>query len=280
MAYNRQISMTLGPEGGIGKKFFNLRMAFVINKSNKGTSNKCTCRIYNLMKQTATLSAKVGNTIIVDAGYQDEGTRSLFFGVIKRSKTSKSSTDRITEIEAYDGIKNIQEKTVSLSFAPGTLVKTIVDILVSQFAVARGNPYIIPNKQYANGYAFVGLAKDALTEVLDYIDRVWTIQNEQIYIIEEGEAVNRTGLVLSKETGLIGNPELLEDADDDVEQPTEIAFTKKRYRVKSLLFPQLTPGSDIILKSPEANGTFTIENAEFVGDNFGGDFMCTMEVVA
>ncbi len=276
MAFKRLIEIIIGPEGSLGTKFTNLRMSFNVFKTKKESTNKAEIKLYNTTLDNATKILKAEYKVIVRAGYEDEGLKSLFFGSIKYATITKNSVDRIINIEAYDGIINYQTANISISYVGGTPALNILNDLITAFGIPLANPITAPTLQYANGYSFAGKVKDALTEVTNYMGKTWTIQNEQLLILSEDEVVQRTGLRLSKDTGLVGTPTLLEDADDK-QNKSDIP---KRYKLKTLMFPQLVPGSEIVLNSFQASGTFKVESAQFSGDNFDGDFLTTLEVRA
>lgn len=278
MAYNRIVEISIGPPGALGTRITNLRMSFEVMKSDKESTNKAKVQIYNMFSFNSTKLAIAGNKIIIRAGYLDEGgAKTLFFGDIQRATVRNDGIDKITDIEAYDGMSNIQDKNISLTFAEGTPARTILNILITTFGYPLGNIPTLPVKQYANGYSFIGKVKDALTEVCAYLGKNWTIQNEQLVIYSPNETIIRTGLVLSKDTGLLETPQLLDDNEDNL---GTIDIPKKRWRILSLLYPQLSPGADLVLRSLQANGTFKVESVTFRGDNRDGDFIAESEVVS
>lgn len=275
MAFGRIVELTIGPPDGIGQLITGLRISFTIEKGDTESANKATITVYNLSAETALKLGKAKNRIILRAGYQDEGgAKNIFFGDIASAIYSKQSPETKLEITAFDGQLNIQEKNVSLSYAPGTFVQQIFNDIRKTFGLPLTNVGLSLQGQYVNGFAFVGKAKDALTEVLAFAGKTWTIQNSQLTVLSPGETVERTGLLISAKTGLINSPEPLDTVDD---KPTE--DVPKRYMVKSLLYPQLVPGVEIELQSNIVSGTFRVESVTFTGDNAEGDFIAETEVV-
>ncbi|MFX0205159.1 MAG: hypothetical protein ACFFDT_04175 [Candidatus Hodarchaeota archaeon] len=277
MAFKRKAAVSVGPEGSPGLRFSDLRMTFDIKKTLKESTNKGRISIFNLSDASVNKVFKVGNKIIVEAGYEDEKVRSIFFGEIKRVIDTKTGIDRETAVEAYDGAKSYQNKNISISFKEGTLISTVLNKLVDEFDLPLGNVITGITGQYANGYSFIGKIKTALTEVCDYAGKKWSIQNEQLFILGDNNFVDRTGLLLSKDTGLIGYPELLDDAKE--EEDSEVP-PPKRWKIKSLLFGELVPGYLVKVQSNSCNGAFQIESTNFVGDTHGDDWSATCEVKA
>lgn len=276
MAYNRIIESTIGPPGGSGFLIQGLRQNFTVEKSDKESTNKLSLSIYNLSQNTIDIVAKAKNKIILRAGYADEGTSSLFFGDIVSTISRKEGPNKVLEIEAFDGQTNIQNKNISISYNAGTPKQQIFNDLVTAFGIPLTNPQSLGG-QFANGYSYVGKVKDALTEILSPLGKSWTIQNEQLVIITKGESVQRSGLLISPNTGLIGTPEALSDQD---EKQSDIDEVPKRWKIKSLLFPQLFPGVDLEIQSNKVNGVFRVESIYLSGDNYEGEFICETEVIA
>lgn len=275
MAFGRITELQIGPPGEIGKLIKDLRMTFLVEKTDKESANKAQIEIYNISETTALELGKAKNLVILRAGYEDEGgVKNLFFGDVAEATFKKNPPDTSLEVLAFDGQANIQEKNISISYSAGTTVQKIFDDLLAVFGLPLTNIDLNLQGQYANGYAYVGKVKDAITQVLAYVGKTWTIQNSQLTVITPGEVVERTGLLISSETGMINIPEPLEDVD---ETPTE--DTKKRYKIISLLFPQLIPGAEIQVQSSIVSGSFRIETIKFEGDNFEGSFTSEMEVV-
>lgn len=277
MAFGRVIETSIGPAGGTGITVRDLRISFVIEKTDASSANKAEISIYNLTRDSATRYGKVGNKIIIRAGYEDEGApRSIFFGDITRALYKTEGVDRILEIEAYDGQAAAQDVNVSLSYTAGTPVNQVVSDIVHALGLPLASPFVGAVNIYATGFSFIGKAKDALTESLSRIGQIWTIQNEQIVIYTDGGAVIRTGLLLSPSSGLIQVVEELEDKSTD-QVTTDVP---KRYTANFLLDGRVLPGSEIQISSTVASGTFRVESVVFSGDNFEGDFLGTAEVSA
>lgn len=269
MAFSRIVEVSIGPTGQLGTTIRDLRITFSINKTQAESENTAEIMIYNLKKETADKVGVEGNKVILRAGYEDEGVKNLFFGDITRVQNKKEGTETVLTIEAKDGVESVVDSNIILSYDAGTLVKTVIDEITNTIGLPIGNQIIYPTTIYNNGYAFIGKATVALTEVLNFINKKWTIQNEQLIIYEDGETILNTGLKLTSSTGLIGQPEKLVDEDGII-----------KWNVQSLLFPQLVPGSQIEISSDAVNGFFNIETSAFSGDNFDSDFAVTCEVSA
>jgi hypothetical protein len=272
MAFNRIIEVISQPDGGSSISVTGLRIRFNIERNKTSTPNKANIDIYNLSDDTANKMAKSKNKIILKAGYADEGGLfSLFYGTLNNSVITKDGTEKILQIEAHDGLKNIQQKNANLSYSGGTRASVILDDILNILAYPLGGKKPTLNEVYSGGFAFIGKAKDALTQVLKRFGYKWTIQNEQIIIYKDGESPIPAGLLLKKDTGLLSIAKLEDVADKK---------TVGKYIATSLLFPQLVPGAQIKVESTLVSGAMFVESVKAVGDNFDGDFQMESEVRA
>lgn len=277
MAFNRRIELSIGAPGEIGTKITDLKISFNIVKTDTESQNVSKIQIYNLSDRTTGLIAKANNKIILRVGYDDEGLNNIFFGDIKKTINKWQGVNRILEIIACDGFSNIQNKNISVSYDSGTPIQQAFNDLVNIFALPLANIGLVINGQFANGYAFVGKVRDGLTEVLNRVGKTWTIQDQQLVVITPGQSISKTGIILSKDTGLIETPQAVSDSDED---QTEEDSVPKRWRIKSLIFPRMFPGVEVELQSSVVNGRFRVEAVTFNGDNWGGDFTAVSEVIA
>lgn len=279
MAFKRKIEIIITPPDSSGLSLTDLRISFSVNKTNKQTSNDAVVIIYNLSENSTKLLEVQGSEIIIRAGYEDEGgLKNIFFGYIISTLDSKIGTDRKLEIKAGDGVLTINEKNVSISYKAGIEKQKIYSSLISRIGLPVANTIMTIPGQFANGWSFCGKLKDALSDLLLSDNKKWSIQNNQIVIASiliTSDNLPATGLLISPDTGLIGVPELLKDSTDDITD----SDLSNRYKIKTLLFPQMFPGVNIQLKSEKVNGTFKIENVNFSGDNYTEDFISEAEIV-
>lgn len=274
MAFNRVIEIVIGPQGQTGRLVKDQKMSFEIFKTTEKSVNTAKIKIWNLKPSTVTEIAKVRNKVIVRAGYEDEGINNVFFGDLIRATPLDEGIDKVLDIEAVDGGLGLEERNISISYAPGTQVSVVLNDIFTVLAYPLATTLTPPQREYVNGYAFIGKARDALTEVLAYIGRTWSIQNELLVILAPDEVVTRGALVLTPKTGLIGTPELVNDKSQD--QTGEAP--PKRYKVKSLMFPQILPGSSLTINSNAVSGTFKVLDATYIGNNREGDHLVNAEV--
>lgn len=268
MSFNRVVELSIADV-----LIKDLRITFDIKKSVSSSANIGKINIYNLRDETTKKIIESNSTVILRAGYEDEGgAKNIFFGNIISALDSFKGTERILEVEALDGIQEIKDKTFSRGYKQGTGIKQIFNDLTAVIGLPARNTASLSSIQYTNGFSASGYALDILERVLAYDGKSYTIQNNELVILAPNETYTSTGLVLSKETGLIDTPQELRDSSDvsSTESPQKWSF-------KSLLYPDLIPGGVVSLQSEKINGVFKLESTNFKGDNFGNDFLVMCE---
>lgn len=301
MLFNRKVSLVVGESGGKGLELEGLRINFSIQKGATRNPNKCTVRIYNLSKESRAIVEVIGNVVILKAGYiDDSGASTIFTGNVIRYITTRENADFITELELKDGLLEFRDTKVSVSYSQGATGLQVIQDLAKRFNLpVRKLPDDVKNKQYSDGFAFVGRLRDAMDKSCDYLDLEWSIQNRQVQIIKKGGIYKQQALLLSPDTGLIGSPE--QEAKTMTEKAAakegvtlnqtgvRASFKKNKegdiqevlqvlgYKVISLLQPSLEPGGYVQLKTISINGEFfRIEELTHNGDTHGNEFYTEM----
>ncbi len=272
MAFKRIVICQIGSPGEIGVQISDLKIKFEVKKSDKESLNEALVTIYNLSDHTIGMISGKGKSMVLRAGYEDEGVKGLFFGTVKDVSTKNAAPDRETVITAYDGYKNGKERVISVSYKQGTSRKAVFQDLIQ----ALGLPVIgadLITGSFSNGFSYIGKVTGALEKVVKAVGGLgWSIQNESYVIFKQGEPASVSGLYLSPQTGLIGSPE---DISEESEEGGEV---QKRYRVTSLLFPEILPRSRVEVSSKKLNGYFKVESVIFSGCNISEKFQAVAEV--
>lgn len=295
--FDRAAELIVGQSGGQGISIKDLRFSFKIEKSASETLNHSTVKIYNLNPAHRALVETPNNALILRAGYaEDLGALTIFIGIARRVLTQKVDADWVTEIELDDGLIAYRDSKNSFSFAPGTSAISVMTFIANQFNLpVRPLPDAINDKQYAEGYAFVGHTRTSMTEVCNYLGLEWSIQNQQIQILKQGSVLKRTAVLISSDTGMIGSPALeaktmglkaaakrgitTDTAGVIVREGKKFGSGKQRlqiqgYRVKSFLNPTIEPGGLMQVKARGVDDFFRIEKVVFSGDTHGQDWQC------
>ena len=277
MSVNRLIEVEFRPQNSQAIILNGLKIGFDVLKTSDPKANETTLNIWNLSKTTYDRTAIVDTDVIIRAGYEDEGGLiAIAYGKVISSKRKIERPEIIHEYTILDGQKESRDAYVSVSYKRGTTSSTIIRNLIEFIGLPIALGSDIPQQEYTSGYSFVGLAVDALGEVLARLSYTFTIQNQEIYIFKEGDFINAQAEVISPETGMIDSPVALTDAQDSGNAPSD----KQKYSVRSLLKPRILPNTQISIQSSVASGFFIAQTVHHVGDNWEGDFTTDMEVIS
>jgi len=257
-----------------------LFMSFEVEKTDVTTPNKATIKIYNLSKDTAVKFGKIKNTLTIKFGYEDEsGAQIVFIGSINKSEYRKESTEKILEIEAFDGLSNSLEKNFDASYGENALDANILQDLIDNLGLPVASPIPKFTGNYSGGFAFIGKTIQALSKVVAKNKYQWTIQNNQLYFYKEGESYRDVAvqeLLLTPNTGLL--------SISPVEQDAALTGGKKafkgNYKIVSLIFPQLIPSSTVKIESADVSGRAVILSCKLTADNRDGDANAECEALA
>lgn len=297
MLFDRTISLKIGKEGGDGLELEGLRIAFHIQKGSTKSPNKCTVKVWNVSRESRSKIEAVGNVLILKAGYRDDvGLVTLFAGDVAYSFTSKEGPDWITELELLDGLHEFRDRKVSISMAAGATTKQVLQDIAKRFLLpVRAFPEGVQDKQYKEGFAFVGRCRDAMDKACEYMGLEWSIQNREIQIIKKGGTITQTAYLISEDTGMVESP-MAQSQTMTEKAAAKLGYTKDQagtrteyelnregefeemlrvygYKIKTLLLPNLEPGGYVQLRTAAIDGQFfRVEELVHTGDTHANEW--------
>ncbi len=250
--FNRSWAVTIGPKGGEGSKYTQLRTVFDIDKNSTGSSNKAKIEIYNLQAYSRQQFQK-GYIIQLDAGYYGM-TETLYLGDITRSESKRHGAEIVTSFECGDAERQLVYAHFDKSYPAGTkFVQVIQDAAntLNLNGVSTGTVIGIQNQIFGNGFSFSGTVKSLLNKLLPKQGLEWSIQNGYLQIIPVTAHNGDTAILISNETGLVGVPS------------QGVGFVQ----FQCLLNPKILPGCPVAVKSETVNGVFKVRRAHIIGDS-------------
>lgn len=260
MLPDRNMSVMIGPSGGIGKRWtYPLYITARIEKTEGSKPDTASVVMHNLSQDSNAYIKRSNQMLQVRAG--EDYQHLLFSGQItpRQVEVQLQGADTITEIKAGDGRLAYRDTMVGLSYPSGIDRETVIGDIVSAMGVPRGYVTALPRKTYTNGYAFAGRARHALDDVLDR-DGVWRITNGVIDILRPGEAKPGGVVIIAARTGMIGSPR----------------ETDKGIDCEVLLTPALVPGAVYRIESKQVKGSY---RATAVAINVTSDGSTWMQAV-
>lgn len=268
----------------------NLKINFSIEKDTTKESNKAKLEIYNLSETSRKAIEVADNEVEIYAGYED-GAVLCFRGTVTYGYTKDSGTECITSLDLADGTVALRDSYCSLSYAPGTSAKTIIQ----RCATEMGVPVVYGDdvgelENYKNGFSFYGQAPECLTEVCNALGLSWSIQNNILNIILAGGTATNRGLVFSAQSGLIGLPERIVQAEYKSNKTTPKRKAKQKakkeeprkkagWRIETLLVPSVNPGDMVKVESRIITGWFRVEKVRHSGEYNGQRWNSEMDLI-
>ena len=270
----------------------NLHIGFSIDKDTTKESNKAKLEIYNLSDATRKKIEVPDTEVEIYAGYEKAGGAILAFkGSVTYGFTRDAGTDCITTLDLADGTTAMRDSYCSLSYAPGTSAKTIIQRCANEMGV----PVVYGDdvgelESYKNGFSYYGQADGALTEICNALGLSWSIQNNILNIILAGGTSTNRGLVFSPQSGLVGVPERIVQAEykSNKSNPKKLQKEKAKkeeprkkagWKIQTLLVPSVNPGDMVKVESKWITGWFRVEKVSHRGDYNGTNWGSAMELI-
>lgn len=254
--YERIVELKIGDTNISG-----LDIAFEIEKDICLEPNSCQIEIYNLSAQNREILSRSQQVpVVLKAGYKNH-TGILFYGDMTSCVHQKETTSCKTILNSGDGVKSLQTARIKKSFAKGTPVKTIIEELVKQLKLPAGNiseQLTTLTQKLPRGCSIAGPVAQQLQQFLQTYDLQFSIQNNQVQITHSVKPPKGQAINLSAESGLIATPEVGSD---------------KQIQLKTVIMPELIPGTQIQVTSSVFSGFAMITSVRFSGGNFGDNWV-------
>lgn len=269
-----------------------IRLSFDIQKDVKSEPNENTIKIYNLAESTRKEIEKQDLRCVLYAGYVEEkNTTLLASGDIATAYSYHAGADWVTEIYFLDGLVESRDTAVTLGYAANVNSTVIINDIAAKMGLKLIADNSLSERKWENGFSFYGAARKALDKIVAGTGLEWSVQNGELQIVNKGKATKRQGVVLAKDSGLIGFPERTREAaraksaDSEDEKKSKRQKTtlsnqaKDGWNVKSLLLPQVNPADKVRLESLSVAGWFRAETVKHIGDSHSGDWVTELHLV-
>lgn len=263
-----------------------LRCTFDVDKDLTGHPNTAGIRIFNLTEdhRNAILAKanKQAMRVRLDAGYEDNCPR-LFEGDIRLVDVERSGPDAALYIEAGDGDIPARNARIYRSWGPGSPAETVLRDVAKALGVGEGNLSTVIRgavlegwgPTFTQGTAAAGSAVKKMTSLCRSCGLEWSIQDGNLQLLARGASLDRTAVVISQDTGLIGNPQhvsLLNRSGKPGKKNRSGVI-----KVKTLMIPDLFPGRKIEMRALEITGFYTVQKAKYSGDSAGNEWYIDLE---
>lgn len=230
----RKCTLLVSDKNGDGLDLSNLRIKFIVKRSDTQTPNMAEIRIYNLEYQTEERIKNEFSKVILQGGYE-ENFGVIFQGNIKQAyRGRENATDTFLEIIAGDGDLSYNFAVVNTTIAAGSGQGEQINAAVSSMnsgGVSAGTIGDLPPAKLPRGKVMYGMARDYLKQSADTTDKTWSIQDGKVQFVSLKSYLPGEAVVLTSKTGMVGTP----------------TQTNEGINVKCLLNPMMKVGGRVKL---------------------------------
>ena len=283
--YDRDYSLYIG-YGGASKRegilIKDLSIQFEVNKviNNQFKCSESNIKIFNLTPQQAAALQEHQVAIRLLAGYKNlNGLPELCLGNATKVRTTKSGTDRVTEITVGEAYSILNNTSVSGTVPAG---QTIGDVIIkiakdAGLTVGTFSGEAITTKVLW-GYPLEGTTKQQLDEIALSYRLHYTVNSNRIDVSDAGGFLAQSpskAFVLNEDTGLLDIP-YFESWNEGKKKEDKTRV--EGVCIKALLNPAIVPGKLIHLKRPKAqeqevrNGFYLVRSAKYTGESNGNSW--------
>ncbi|AMG47414.1 phage protein [Achromobacter ruhlandii] len=268
-----------------------IRITFDVRKDTEEEPNDHTIRVYNLAAATRRALEEPGLRCVLYAGYAGEGGPLLMAsGSVVFAYTKFEQPDVVTELIVKDGYTEVRDTAISIGLGPGAQASAIIRDIARQMGLPLVMADDVPDRRWQQGFSFYGAARTALHKVTQGTGLEWSIQNQQLQVVQRRGTTRRQAVVLAADTGLLGFPERTREAAREkakVKDQTSgdnvnlVSAQQQRdgWRVQSLLLPTLNPGDLVKLESKSVEAFLRVEGLQHSGDSAGGNWQTELQLV-
>lgn len=276
--FKGKAQVIIGKLGSTGRLLEGVRISFDIDMDDNKETNTGKVNIYNLSEETIGLLEQKDVSLILKIGYDEEELSTLFIGNVVEYEPDFNGSDVITKITLKDGYIPLTSKKLSLSFAENSNTKQIIEKIVGELNLTKGDYSLLPNYIYKQGFSDEGSPGKILDNVLARIGYEWVITNNALIITKPNESNKQViSQFLSPQTGLLNKPKRFKEKS----VKTKIKENKliDGWKINSLIIPSIQPKNLIKVQSSEVNGTFLVKSVKFNGDTEGDNWLCQIQAI-
>lgn len=278
----RKYILEVGPQGGKGFKIGNtdgtdtqevLRISFSVDKSDTAGSNTAEIKIWNLSPDSLKILDEKDCVAILRAGYGNT-LPEVIVGLITNVSTENDNADRCTTLEVVDGRMELRDTYISQSWDGKINTKNLYQWVADAMGITLVLADDLQFEDFANGYKFVGKAKEMIQELADANEHAWSIQNGVLQVYYKGRPVSDKAYLLKSETGLLGIPKKI-----TVSENNDTNANLTGYEINYFFNGAIGVNDIVQIESNTASGYYRIYKLNQKGDNFESDWICTAEVL-
>lgn len=234
--------------------------------------NDVTIKVYNLKDSTIN-SIAIKSEFVLTAGYKDDAGV-IFQGILKKKESNWEGLDKITSFICVDSGADYLDKVIKKTYGRNTTARTILNDLVGMSGLSIGALELPTNFIYRSGKTVNGKLKKTIIGIAKDCKAKSHVNRNKIFIRDKNKGDNY-GIEISKETGLIEEPEEIE-SEISTDKKAKEKVKRKGYKLKLLINHRVTVDTIIQLKSRKVSGVFRVEKGSHSHD--GNAYFTEVEV--
>jgi hypothetical protein len=264
--FGRRAVLTIGTT-----RIDGLRISFTVDQTDRPEPNSSEISVYNLAETTRGLIQNQRLPLTLEAGYRDNIAQ-VFAGDIRKDGVSsrRDGADWITKFKALDGGEAFRNARIQEAFAAGTKLRPVLTKLAESMGVGLGNSVKKLSEgdvtgalsEFFAGATLSGKSSQEAERLFRSVGYDYSVQDGELQVTGLGEATDKTAILLSSATGLIGSPE-----------PGAKSLTK----IRSLLQPLIRPRRKLRLETESLQGFYLARKVKHTGDTHGAPWYSEIE---
>lgn len=255
---NRVVRLEVGPAGGTGRAWEDLRIKARVKHSRDSNKNTAKITVWNLSTDSIDYLSGEDRVFRLLAGYGRP--TQIFAGRLKDDGLSidDKEASRVVRLDLIDGNLELKRAHLNLSIAGPVRVRTVLEKITDQVDLVVGRFDLPKNPRIEQGLTLTGAPERALGRLARLAEADWWIQDRKITFVEATGNSGRRAAAFSSESGsLIGSP--TRGKDD------RIKFT-------GLLRPKVRPADIVRLEDDRYGGFYQARDVGFQLDTWATPF--------
>lgn len=257
-----------------------LRCQFYCEKNLDETPNYSQITIFN-PSQATVAAIQPGDTVVLEAGYENGNYGMIFMGQIVQPYVSKEGgTDTALHLVVQDGDSFLTSAFTAQTISAGATQQDIIDACLSE-DVAKG--LITPElsrAQLPRGKVIFGKSAEYINRIAGMNQSQFYIEDGKINIVAAADYDKAQAVELNPMTGLIGMPSQTDDgvSGQCLINPS-IKLNTLVYINQSLVAQSAVKSADDSIQAINADGVYRIVRLVYEGDTRGDTWYCTFEAI-
>lgn len=241
-----------------------LSVSFRIERTKTKTPNTAEIQVLNLADETRRqLQALKRVPVKLEAGYRDQ-IATIFLGELRIIESTWVPPEWRTVVRSGDGeyaarvarIDQVYDGRVRLSEAIEAVAKAMrVGIGNATLMAAKGR-FIDGSNTFLQSAVLSGAAADVLDDLLESAGLEWSVQDNELQVLERGQPIRGQDVLLTPDTGLLS-------ARID---------TKNVVTFRSQLHPDIRPGVSVKIEAKNLTARMRVAEAVYIGDTAANDW--------